>query len=90
MRYEDRDGEIVEVPLGEVLGEKKNVDGSLRFKLLGGPYHDMQIRSYYPHDEVVFPSGDVYELTPPFNLKRSKKWKFVHNMERSLENQNGR
>lgn len=76
--YEDRDGEIVYVPLDDIKGEKTNTDGSITFKCLGGPMHDLKLRVYAPWDEVRFPSGDVYELTPPLNMKRSNKWKFVH------------
>lgn len=76
--YEDRDGEFVYIPFDDVQGEKKNVDGSLTFKLLGGKYHDMKVRMYAPYDVMWFPCGTTYELTPPLNMKKSKKWKLVH------------
>lgn len=77
--YEDRDGEFVYVPFDEIQGEKKNPDNSIRFKLLGGPHHDKQVRMYPPYDVMWFPDGSTYELTPPLNMKKSKKWKLVHN-----------
>ena len=77
--YVDRGDDIVYVPFDDVQGEKKNVDGSLTFKLLGGPYHGMEIRMYAPYDVMWFPCGSTYELTPPLNVKKSKKWKLVNN-----------
>ena len=77
--YVDRDGEFVYVPFDDVQGEKKNVDGSISFKLLGGKYHDMKVRMYAPYDVMWFPDGSTYELTPPLNMKKSKKFKLVHN-----------
>ena len=77
--YEARDDDIIYVPFDDVQGEKKNVDGSMRFKLLGGKYHDMVLRVYPPYDTMWFPDGETYELTPPVNMKKSKKWKYVFN-----------
>lgn len=77
--YEDRDGEFVYVPFDDVKGEKTNTDKSITFKLLGGQYHDMKIRMYAPYDVMWFPDGNTYELHPPLNMKKSNKWKLVHN-----------
>lgn len=81
--YEDENGQLVHIPVSEVQGEKKMSDGSIRFKFIGGPIHDKIIRVYPPYDQVVFPPGDVYDLSPPLNLKRSKKWVYVYNQEQS-------
>jgi hypothetical protein len=77
--YEDETGTIIYVPVSEIAGEKKMGDGSTRFKLLGGPLHDMVYRVYPPYDTIRFPTGDVYDLHPPHNLKKSKKWMYVYN-----------
>lgn len=77
--YEDREGEFVYIPFDDVQGEKKNTDDSLTFKLLGGKYHDHKVRMYAPYDIMWFPCGTTYELTPPLNMKKSKKWKLVAN-----------
>lgn len=81
--YEDETGTIVYVPVSEIVGEKKMRDGSTRFKLIGGPQHDLIYRVYPPYDEIRFPNGQVYELHPPMNLKRSKKWVYIHSPEKS-------
>lgn len=78
MIYEDGDGNIVHVPVEEIVGEKKMQDGSMRFKFIGGPFHDMVFRVYPPYDRVVWEDGTTYEIHPPLNLKRSKKWCYVH------------
>lgn len=77
--YVDKDGEFMYIPFDNVEGEKKHKDGSILFKLLGGKYHDKSIRMYAPYDVMYFPDGTTYELTPPLNMKKSKKWKLVHN-----------
>lgn len=78
--YEDRDGEFMYIPFDDIQGEtKKKADGSIQFKMLGGPYHDQKIRVFAPYDEVRFPCGATYELHPPLNMKKSNKWKFVFN-----------
>lgn len=76
--YEDRDGEIVYVPIDEISGEKKMADGSNRFKFLGGPYHDMIFRVYPPYDMIRWPDGTTYQIHPPLNMKKSKKWVYTH------------
>jgi len=81
--YEDAAGTIVYVPVSEIVGEKKMKDGSTRFKLIGGPYHDNILRVYPPYDSIKFPNGLVYDLHPPFNLKKSKKWAYVYNAQES-------
>lgn len=78
MIYEDGDGNIINVPVDEIAGEKRMQDGSMRFKFIGGPYHDMVFRVYPPYDQVVWPDGTTYQIHPPLNLKRSKKWTYVH------------
>lgn len=78
MIYEDSNGDIINIPVSEVQGEKTLSDGSTRFKFIGGPYHDMIFRVYPPYDTVTWADGTSYELTPPLNLKRSKKWTYVH------------
>lgn len=83
MDYEDENGQLVHIPVSEILGEKKMADGSIRFKFIGGPCHDYVLRVYPPYDSVVFPPGDVYDLSPPMNLKRSKKWVYVYNQVES-------
>jgi len=74
----DNGTELVDIPVSEIKGEKTLQDGSTRFKFLGGPYHDMVFRIYPPYDVVRWPDGTAYELSPPLNLKRSAKWKYVH------------
>lgn len=76
--YEDRDGEIVYVPIDQIEGVKTMVDGSTRFKFIGGPYHDCVFRVYPPYDTVKWPDGTTYEIHPPLNLAKTKKWSYVH------------
>lgn len=83
--YEDETGTIVYVPVSEIAGEKTMSDGSTRFKFIGGPYHDNIFRIYPPYDTVRFPSGYVYDLHPPLNLKKSKKWAYVYNAQESQQ-----
>lgn len=66
------------------IGHKPLADGSVRFKLVGGPYHDMVLRLYGPWDRLVFRmrGHHVYDLAPPVS-KRSNKWVYVHNRELS-------
>lgn len=48
-------------------------DGSALFKLVGGKYHDVEIRSFAPWEDVVFPNGDRYTYSDePFGA-RSKR-----------------
>jgi hypothetical protein len=78
--YEDRDGEFVYIPFDDVQGETKmKADRSILFKMLGGKYHDKTLRMFPPYDVMWFPCGTTYELTPPLNMKKSKKWRMVHN-----------
>lgn len=76
--------EIIEVPWANIEGIKQMADGSWRFKLIGGPYHDMVMRVYPPCDRIVFPprntnegAGVVYEIHPP--IKTRGKWVYAHN-----------
>jgi hypothetical protein len=78
--YEDRGDEgIIYVPVDDIQGEKTMGDGSTRFKFIGGPYHGMIFRVYPPYDTVWWPDGVTYELSPPLNIRKSNKWKYVHN-----------
>ena len=63
----------------EVQGVKKMAVGSVRFKLVGGPYHDSVVRLWPPWDYLKFPShtDGRYELHPP--LKQKGKWVYVWN-----------
>lgn len=83
--YQERNGEIVYLPYDQIKGEKANKDGSIRFKFIGGPYHDMIFRVYAPYDTVRWPDGTTYDLVPPFNLKKSDKWRYVYNAEESVQ-----
>lgn len=71
--------ELVEVPWGNIEGIKQMADGSWRFKLIGGPYHDFVVRVYPPCDRIVFPLEPpaVYEIHPPVTSRA--KWAYVHN-----------
>lgn len=82
--FVDTGDELVEVPWADVEGIKQMADGSWRFKLIGGPYHDTTMRIYPPCDRIVFPprnanegDGVVYEIRPP--IKARGKWCYVHN-----------
>lgn len=79
MIYEDERGELVDIPVNQITGEKTLQDGSTRFKFLGGPYHDMIFRVYPPYDVIHWPDGTTYEIHPPLNLKKSSKWVYVYN-----------
>lgn len=78
MIYEDERGELVDIPVKEIQGEKTLQDGSTRFKFIGGPYHDMIFRVYPPYDVIRWPDGTCYEIHPPLNLKKSSKWVYVY------------
>lgn len=56
---------------------ERELEGSARFKLVGGPYHDMTVRLYAPFDDLVFPSGETYQLHPPVS-QRTDRWVYVH------------
>ena len=77
---EDDNGGILEFPDDTITGHKKNQDGSITFKLLGGPYHDMMIRVYKLGEPVTFPNGETYVLHPPAKNSRSKHWVYVHQL----------
>ena len=51
----------------------KEKDGSALFKLVGGKYHDVVVRSYAPWEDIVFPNGDRYEYRPEPITTRSKQ-----------------
>lgn len=90
MIYENDNGEIVDIPVSEIKGEKTLTDGSTRFKFLGGPYHDMVFRIYPPYEELRWEDGTVYKIHPPLNLKRSSKWVYVYDaIESKKEQGNG-
>ena len=76
--YVDTGDEFLYIPYDDINAEKKNKDGSLTLKLLGGPYHDLKVRLYAPYDQVRFPCGATYEIAPPLKNARSQKWKLVH------------
>jgi len=78
MIYENKEGDIVELPVSEVKGEKTLQDGSTRFKFVGGPFHDMVFRVYPPYEVLRWNEGYVYKIHPPLNLKRSSKWVYVY------------
>jgi hypothetical protein len=43
------------------------------FKLVGGKYHDIEVRSYAPWEPIEFPNGDRYVYSDvPFG-NRSKR-----------------
>jgi hypothetical protein len=82
--FVDTGNDIVEVPWADIEGIKQMADGSWRFKLVGGPYHDLVVRVYPPCDRIVFPPrntneglGVVYEICPPQNKRN--KWVYIHN-----------
>jgi hypothetical protein len=82
----DNGEKIVDIPDVKVEGEKSLKDGSTRFKLIGGPYHDMMVRHYPPYGAIKFPhptEGDLwYELTPGFGKNRTR-WAYVYNPART-------
>jgi hypothetical protein len=78
----DTGDEIVEVPWGNIEGRKQKPDGSWIFQLVGGPYHDNQVRVYPPCDRIVFPAETnpvVYEINPP--LRKNGKWCYIYNAD---------
>lgn len=80
--YIDLGDGIVEVPWANVEGKQKMADGSWRFKMVGGPYHDMTVRVFPPCDRIVFPRNSgpvVYEINPP--IRQGGKWVYIHNPE---------
>ena len=48
-------------------------DGSAKFKLVGGKYHDIEIRAYAPWEPILFPNGDRYVYNPEPVGNRSKR-----------------
>lgn len=76
--YADSDGDLVTVSAG-IEGIKHFKDGSISFKLIGGPYHDMVVRVYAPFDTIVFPGNHrpkcTYRINPPLSAKG--KWCYV-------------
>lgn len=78
----DAGDELIEVPSELVTGIKSMKDGSTRFKLFGGKFHDMVVRVYEPYTRVVFndTSGvHVYTLIPP--IKKGGKWVYAYDPE---------
>jgi hypothetical protein len=52
--------------------EPRKSDGTAKFKLVGGKYHDIEIRVFAPWEPVEFPNGDRYVYSDvPFG--RSKR-----------------
>ncbi len=85
--YTDSEDNLVTVPSG-IEGIKTMPDGSVRFKMVGGPYHDMVFRVYAPFDHIRFPKNDsypacVYRINPP--LRKNGKWVYVHDNEATDE-----
>lgn len=77
MHIDDGD-ELVELPSSVVQGLKTKPDGSILFRMMGGPYHGMTVRTSAPFDRIVFkPNGivHVYRLRPPHNSK--DKWVYA-------------
>lgn len=64
----------------DVEGVKEMKDGSIRFKLVGGPHHDSIVRLWPPWDFLKFPKhpDGQYELHPPLSQKKGK-WCYVWN-----------
>jgi hypothetical protein len=85
--FENPETGQIEFRVTDVVGIKTLKDGSTRFKLMGGPYHNMVMRVYPPYDTIVYPDGLTYELHPPFNLNKSDKWVYVYNMELTTKNE---
>lgn len=79
----DNGEDIINIPVSEIQGEKAMSDGSTRFKFIGGPFHGMVFRVYAPFDTVRWPNGVTYDIMPPLNLAKSKKWTYVFNPEES-------
>lgn len=81
----DTDDELIEVPWADIEGIKEMSDGSWRFKLVGGIYHDYTVRVFPPCDRIVFPARNdteqpqVYEIHPP--VRKRGKWVYIHNPE---------
>ena len=55
------------------------------FKLVGGKYHDVKVRSFAPWEDIVFPNGDRYEYSDEPISRRSKAhiYKWVENVNLS-------
>lgn len=74
----DVDGQLVEIP--DVTGIKTMADGSIRFKLFGGPYHDNVVRVHPPFERIVFEhptqGPQTYKLSPPVKVKG--KWVYIY------------
>ena len=49
------------------------IGGSALFKLVGGKYHDIEIRAYAPWEPIRFPNGDTYAYHPHPVGNRSKR-----------------
>lgn len=81
----DNGEDIVNIPVAELKGESSLQDGSIRFKFIGGPFHDMIFRIYPPYDTLVWPDGTTYDLCPPHNLKKSSKWSYIYNATTSAD-----
>lgn len=51
-------------------------DATALFKLVGGSYHDIEIRSQFPFDPVTFPNGETYQYSD-MSVGRSKRHVYV-------------
>jgi hypothetical protein len=38
----------------------------------------MIFRVYPPYDMIRWPDGTTYQIHPPLNMKKSKKWVYTH------------
>lgn len=55
---------------------KLRKDATALFKLVGGKYHDIEIRAEFPFDPITFPNGETYEYSSePFG--RSKRHTYM-------------
>lgn len=56
---------------------KYRKDGTALFKLVGGSYHDIEIRSQFPFDPVTFPNGETYVYSDEPMGARSKRHVYI-------------
>lgn len=65
-------------PVVRYQGSGNLIGGSALFKLVGGKYHDITVRSFAPFTDIVFPNGDRYTYSDEPISRRSKahvyKW----------------
>ena len=52
-------------------------DVTAKFKLVGGKYHDIEIRAEFPFEPITFPTGETYHYSDePFG-RRSKRHVYI-------------